>query len=97
MLRRQGWAGSRWLTFSSDFPFFQVFGFPANKLWISWSFFIPHNYHGLQLVLADPCACSKYHCCQPDLQACAGTSMGLGLKASLGDFLPLIFARQAQH
>ena len=65
-------------------------GFPGAFLFFS-------NYRGLQLVLADPCACTKYHCCQPDLQVCAGIITGLGLKASLGDFLPLIFDVHAQR
>lgn len=57
-------------------------GFPGAFLFFS-------TYRGLQPVLADPCACTKYHCCQPALQVCAGIVTGLGLEASLGDFLPL--------
>lgn len=57
-------------------------GFPGAFLFFS-------TYRGLQPVLADPRACTKYHCCQPDLQVCAGIVTGLGLEASLGDFLPL--------
>lgn len=65
-----GAGGGRSLTFSSAFPFFLVFGFPANKLWISWGFFI-------LLKLLWPPACAGRSLCLHKIPLLSARSPGL--------------------
>lgn len=91
VVRRQGRVGRRSLTFGGDFPFFQVFGFPANKLWISWGFFI-------LLKLPWPPACAGRSLCLHKIPLLSARSPSLcrnhyrfGSKSFLGGFLALNF------
>lgn len=93
---RGGWKADRSPS-AVTFHSFKCLGFLQISSGFPGAFLFFSNYRGLQLALADPCACKKYHCCQPDLQVCAGIITGLGLKVSLGDCLPLIFDAHAQR
>lgn len=87
----RGQVEGRSLTFGGDFPFFQVFGFPANKLWISWGFFI-------LLKLPWPPACAGRSLCLHKIPLLSARSPSLcrnhyrfGSKSFLGGFLALNF------
>lgn len=91
MVRRQGRVEGTSRTFGGDFPFFQVFEFPANKLWISWGFFI-------LLKLPWPPACAGRSLCLHKIPLLSARSPSLcrnhyrfGSKSFLGGFLALNF------